>query len=242
MCCSWRSHRAEPGQLSPSPSPGSLPPCMSLEDSPENAHRRSFPLGISTRILQGKEQVLWHRRVKWGKAERVCDGCRRSPCDFCLQCTLSWEQGLEKDHNQSWGGWVQREGNSTWCGAMQCAAVLCFNSKGFAFLPNPAWHCCCPAYRTEDKMSIEHQGVGCRAALRTHRPQDNKPFFVGWEIMFQDSIHHRLGQIVLSALRSPTALGAGGQSMAMLCVCDSVIAPNSFKTALTNEAGSDPQL
>lgn len=52
MCCSWRSHRAEPGQLSPSPlfssSPSPFPTSMGLEDSPGTAHRKLFPLGIST--------------------------------------------------------------------------------------------------------------------------------------------------------------------------------------------------
>lgn len=52
MCCSWRSHRAEPGQRSPSPlfysSPSPFPPSMRLEDSPRTAHRKRFPPGIST--------------------------------------------------------------------------------------------------------------------------------------------------------------------------------------------------
>lgn len=93
MCCSWRSHRAEPGRLSPSPplspSPGSLPPCVGLEDSPENAHRKSFPPGISNGTQQGREQVLLQRRATWGKAGTACDGCRQHLGDFCLQPGLS---------------------------------------------------------------------------------------------------------------------------------------------------------
>lgn len=102
MCCSWRSHRAEPGQLSPSPpfssSPSPLPLSMGLEDSPETAHRKSFPPGISTTEGAG---LAAKEGATWGKAGRVRQGCRRSPRDSCGQARLSGAVGLEEDRNRS---------------------------------------------------------------------------------------------------------------------------------------------
>lgn len=65
MCCSWRSHRAEPGQRSPSPlfysSPSPFPLSMGLEDSPRTAHRKHFAPGFST-TMGG---TTWGKRESW---------------------------------------------------------------------------------------------------------------------------------------------------------------------------------
>lgn len=61
MLCSWRSHRAEPGQLylppffSSSSSPSPLPPSVGLEAGPESAHRKRFPAGSPLGEGQAKE-------------------------------------------------------------------------------------------------------------------------------------------------------------------------------------------
>lgn len=100
MCCSWRSHRAEPGQLSPSPSSFLLPKPPSSERGPGRWPRKCSQKELSSGDLQ---QVLCLQRR--GKSRESSPWMHVVPLGLLLAVQAELRAGIEGRSQPESAGW-----------------------------------------------------------------------------------------------------------------------------------------
>lgn len=155
MCCSWRSHRAESGQLSPSPASLLLPKPPSSERGPGRRPRNRSQKELSSGDLhQGKSRSRGKGGGNVGKSRESLPRMQAVPMGVLPAVQAELRAGLE-GRSQPQGGSKGKEG----------IPIL---SATRALLS------CQPQHTTtmaQAAGTMKHQGVGCRfAALGTCHP------------------------------------------------------------------------
>lgn len=210
MCCSWRSHRAEPGRLSPSPSLP-LPRLPSSVRGPGRQPRKCSQKELSSGDIQrdpaGERAGLAAKEGNVGKSRDSLQWMQAAPGGFLPAARSELRAGLRGRSQPEQGG-CKGKGISTlsaWGTASSCDAL--FQLQGLYFPTKLIVTPQCPRLQGPNLRCP----LGCRlAALWTHCPQANNPKMFWVERWHQGNMArqhgHRLGQSVLSAPCPPTAL------------------------------------
>lgn len=140
MCCSWRSHRAEPGQLSPSLPFLLLPKPPSSERGPGRRPRNRSQKELSSGDLhQGKSRSRGEGGGNVGESRESSPQMQAVPMGLLPAVQAELRPGLEGRSRPELTGWGQREGipdlsawvwgNAAHCNALLQLQGLCFPAK-----------------------------------------------------------------------------------------------------------------